>query len=66
MHSFIWRLLMWIAEMLDRNLITVPEADDQWPMAAGSAHGRDVERTRPILREMCAARTGERPGFVQG
>jgi hypothetical protein len=27
------RLLMWIADALDRNLVTVPDLDDDWPRA---------------------------------
>jgi hypothetical protein len=29
------RLLMWIADALDRNLVTVPDLDDDWPRANG-------------------------------
>jgi hypothetical protein len=28
------RLLMWIADALDRSLLTVPELDDDWPRSA--------------------------------
>ena len=28
MHSIIGRLVVWIAEILDRNLLTVPDFDD--------------------------------------
>jgi hypothetical protein len=28
------RLVIWIAEVLDRNLLTVPELDDDWPGSA--------------------------------
>jgi hypothetical protein len=31
MSMLLDRLLMWIAGVLDRNLLTVPELDDDWP-----------------------------------
>jgi hypothetical protein len=31
MSMLLDRLLMWIAGVLDRNLLTVPELDDEWP-----------------------------------
>ena len=69
MRSVIWRLLIWIAEILDRNLITVPDVDGYYPPTTDQTacrHDRGIERTRPIIRDLIAARTGEPPGFVQG
>jgi hypothetical protein len=34
MHSIIGRLILWGAEVLDRNLITVPDLDEDY-----AAHG---------------------------
>jgi hypothetical protein len=65
MRNVIWRLLIWTAEILDRNLLMVPEVDDYRPPTKRQ-HDWEFERTRPLLREMFAARAGERPGFVQG
>jgi hypothetical protein len=28
MHSIVARLVLWVAEILDRNLVTVPDLDD--------------------------------------
>ena len=69
MRNVLWRPLIWVAEILDRNLLTVPEVDEYYPPTADPTdgqRGRDDERTRPILRELLAARAGEPPGFVQG
>jgi hypothetical protein len=30
MRSIVGRLVIWLAEILDRNLITVPEIDEHW------------------------------------
>jgi hypothetical protein len=69
MRSILGRLVIWVAEILDRNLLTVPEVDEYYPPTAGSTdprHDREIERTRPILRDLIAARAGEPPGFVRG
>jgi hypothetical protein len=29
------RLLIWIADAVDRSLLTVPEVDDEWPTPVG-------------------------------
>jgi hypothetical protein len=34
MNRLLDRLLMWIAGVLDRNLVTVPDLDDDWPRRA--------------------------------
>jgi hypothetical protein len=34
MSSLLDRLVMWIAGRLDRNLLTVPELEDDWPRPA--------------------------------
>jgi hypothetical protein len=34
MSRLLDRLLMWIAGVIDRNLMTVPELDDDWPRSA--------------------------------
>jgi hypothetical protein len=34
MSRLLDRVLMWIAGALDRNLVTVPELDDDWPRSA--------------------------------
>jgi hypothetical protein len=44
MHSIVARLVLWVAEILDRNLVTVPDLDD-WQMSyftttEGQAHDR--------------------------
>jgi hypothetical protein len=31
MSTLLDRLVIWIAEVLDRNLLTVPDLDDDWP-----------------------------------
>jgi hypothetical protein len=31
MSRLLDRLLMWIADVVDRNLLTMPELDDEWP-----------------------------------
>jgi hypothetical protein len=31
MSRLLDRLVIWIAEIIDRNLLTVPELDDHWP-----------------------------------
>ncbi|MDT5117512.1 MAG: hypothetical protein QOE30_3251 [Mycobacterium sp.] len=31
MSRLLDRLVIWIAEIIDRNLVTVPELDDDWP-----------------------------------
>jgi hypothetical protein len=31
MSRLLDRLLTWIADVVDRNLLTVPELDDEWP-----------------------------------
>jgi hypothetical protein len=69
MRNILSRLLIWVAEILDRNLITVPDIDDSYlPYSdpVNGLHDREVERTRPILRELFASRAGEPPGFVRG
>ena len=69
MRSVVWRLLIWVAEILDRNLITVPDVDEYYPTYPGPVdrqHDWEFERTRPVLRELFAARAGEPPGFVRG
>ena len=35
MSKLLERLLMWIADALDRSLLTVPEVDDEWPTPVG-------------------------------
>jgi hypothetical protein len=68
MRNLLWRLLIWVAEILDRNLLTVPDVDENYPPSAGptdSQDDREIERTRPILRDLIAARAGAAPGFVQ-
>jgi hypothetical protein len=69
MRNVFWRLLIWVAEILDRNLITEPEIDELYPPStdpADGGRGWEVERTRPILRDLFATRAGAPPGFVQG
>jgi hypothetical protein len=69
MRNLLWRPLIWVAEILDRNLLSVPEVDEYYPPSAdptNGRHDREIERTRPILRDLFAARAGEPPGFVQG
>jgi hypothetical protein len=34
MSRLLDRLVIWIAEILDRNLVTVPDLDDDWPRSA--------------------------------
>ena len=34
MSRLLDRLVIWIAEIIDRNLLTVPELDDDWPRSA--------------------------------
>jgi hypothetical protein len=34
MSRLLDRLVIWIANALDRNLLTVPELDDDWPRSA--------------------------------
>jgi hypothetical protein len=34
MSRLLDRLVMWIADFLDRNLLTAPELDDDWPRSA--------------------------------
>jgi hypothetical protein len=34
MSRLLDRLLMWIAGVIDRNLLTVPDLDDDWPRSA--------------------------------
>jgi hypothetical protein len=68
MRNLLWRPLIWVAEILDRNLLTVPEVDEYYPPSAGPTdgrHDRGIERTRPIFRDLIDARAGEPPGFVQ-
>ena len=67
MRNLFWRLLIWVAEILDRNLLTAPDVDEHCPPSAGptdSQDDREIERTRPILRDLIASRAGEAPGFV--
>ena len=33
MSMLLDRLVVWIAEFLDRNVLTVPDLDDDWPRA---------------------------------
>jgi hypothetical protein len=69
MRNVAWRLLIWVADSLDRNLLMVPEIDEYYPPSTDPADGqphRDIDRTRTILRELLAARAGEPPGFVTG
>jgi hypothetical protein len=69
MRNVLGRLLIWVAEILDRGLLTVPDVDEYYLPSAGPTddqHDRKIERTRPILRDLIAARAGEAPGFVQG
>jgi hypothetical protein len=43
MHSIVARLVLWVAEILDRNLVTVPDLDDghkYFTTTEGQAHGR--------------------------
>jgi hypothetical protein len=35
MSRLLERLLIWIADAVDRSLITVPEVDDEWPTSVG-------------------------------
>jgi hypothetical protein len=35
MSRLLGRLLMWIADAVDRSLLTVPEVDDEWPTPVG-------------------------------
>jgi hypothetical protein len=68
MRNFLWRPLIWVAEILDRNLLTVPEVDENYVVCRsnGRPPDREIERTRPIIRDLITVRTGEPPGFVQG
>ena len=68
MPNALWRLVIWVAEILDRSLIMVPDVDEYYPSASRTdgRQDRETERTRPVLRELFAARAGERAGFVQG
>jgi hypothetical protein len=70
MRSVVWRLLIWIAEILDRNLLTAPGVDGEYyPPSAGPTDGqqdREAERTRSIVRDLISARAGRPPDFVQG
>jgi hypothetical protein len=69
MHNVLSRLLVWMAEILDRNLLMVPEVDEYdrpYTDPTDGRHDREVDRTRPILRELLGARAGKPPGFVQG
>jgi hypothetical protein len=69
MRNVVWRLLIWVAEILDRILLTVSDVDEYYLPSAGPAddqHDRKVERTRPMLRDLIAVRAGEPPSFVQG
>ena len=34
MSMLLDRLVVWIAEILDRNLLTVPDLDEDWPRPA--------------------------------
>jgi hypothetical protein len=47
MSRILERLLLWVADVLDRNLITVPEIDDEWPP---SARPWDDHRAREVLQ----------------
>ena len=42
MHSIVARLVLWVAEILDRNLVTVPDLDDghTFTTTEGQAHDR--------------------------
>jgi hypothetical protein len=35
MSRLLERLLTWIADAIDRSLLTVPEVDDEWPTPVG-------------------------------
>jgi len=67
MRILLWRFVIWVAEALDRYLLTVPDVDEYYPLPAGPMDSRDdreIERTRPVLRDLIASRAGEAPGFV--
>jgi hypothetical protein len=44
------RLLIWIADVFDRNLLTLPELDDDWPRAqmTWGAGELDLAASAPI------------------
>jgi hypothetical protein len=42
MSKLLERLLMWIADALDRSLLTVPEVDDEWPTPVGRPRPEQV------------------------
>jgi hypothetical protein len=48
MSRLLERLLIWIADMLDRSLLTVPEVDDEWPPPVG--RGGEHELVAPTCR----------------
>lgn len=50
MNWLIDRLVMRIADVLDRSLITVPELDDDWPRASWINRGNPLSTTRECLR----------------
>jgi hypothetical protein len=59
MRSLLGRLVIWVAERLERSLITVPEVDEAFPPFAADCqdHGfRDAEAD-----VVCAAGVLERP-----
>ncbi|MDT5175577.1 MAG: hypothetical protein QOG37_2828 [Mycobacterium sp.] len=41
MRSPLGYLLLWVAERLDRSLITVPDVDSPMPATAGSVNGAE-------------------------
>ena len=54
MRNVLGRLVIWVAEILDRNLLTVPDVDEYYPPSdpvrrTGQRGDRETERTRPIF-----------------